>query len=82
MLHVAIAIAFITIAIPLKLDREWITMAGSIESAVLLFVSVKTRTNFLRYLRRWRSSGIVRLPLFDGTTRKRSSSMRALRPTS
>ncbi len=66
MLHVAIAIAFITIAIPLKLDREWITIGWLIESAVLLFVSVKTRTNFLRYLAATALVlGIARLLLFD-----------------
>lgn len=66
LLHVAIAIAFITIAIPLKLDREWITIGWLIESAVLLFVSVKTRTNFLRYLAATALVlGIARLLFFD-----------------
>jgi uncharacterized membrane protein len=50
LLHVAIAIAFITIAIPLKLDTQWITIGWLIESAVLLWIGVKTRTDFLRYL--------------------------------
>ena len=50
LLHVAIAIAFITIAIPLKLEAQWITIGWLIESAVLLWVSVRTSTNFLRYL--------------------------------
>jgi uncharacterized membrane protein len=49
MLHIAVAIAFITIAIPLKLDAQWITIGWLIESAVLLFVAVRTNTNFLRY---------------------------------
>ncbi|HYX53328.1 MAG TPA: DUF2339 domain-containing protein, partial [Candidatus Limnocylindrales bacterium] len=49
MLHVAIAIAFITIAIPLKLDEHWITIGWLIESAVLLYVSIKTKTDFLRW---------------------------------
>ncbi len=66
LLHVAIAIAFITIAIPLKLDHEWITIGWLIESAVLLFVSVKTRTNFLRYLAATALVlGVVRLLFFD-----------------
>lgn len=66
LLHVAIAIAFITIAIPLKLDREWITIGWLIESAVLLFVSVKTRTSFLRYLAATALVlGIARLLFFD-----------------
>src|SRR5580704_1681292 len=50
LLHVAIAITFITIAIPLKLEGQWITISWLIESAVLLWISVKTQTNFLRYL--------------------------------
>src|SRR5713101_1420275 len=48
MLHVAIAMAFITIAIPLKLDAHWITIGWLIESAVLLFVAVKSEAQFLR----------------------------------
>jgi uncharacterized membrane protein len=50
LLHVAIAIAFITIAIPLKLDAQWITIGWLIESAVLLWISARTKVNFLRYL--------------------------------
>ncbi|MGO9640301.1 MAG: DUF2339 domain-containing protein, partial [Candidatus Acidiferrales bacterium] len=50
LLHVSIAIGFITIAIPLKLNAQWITIGWLIESAVLLWISVKTRVNFLRYL--------------------------------
>lgn len=50
LIHVAIAIAFITIAIPLKLSHHWITMGWLVESAVLLWIAVRTRTDFLRYL--------------------------------
>lgn len=50
LLHVAIAIAFLTIAIPLKLEAHWITIGWLIESAVLLWISVRMQTNFLRYL--------------------------------
>jgi uncharacterized membrane protein len=50
LLHVAIAIAFITIAIPLKLDAQWITNGWLIESAVLLWISARTKVNFLRHL--------------------------------
>jgi uncharacterized membrane protein len=48
LIHVAAAIAFITIAIPLKLDAHWITIGWLIESAVLLFVAVKSDAHFLR----------------------------------
>src|SRR5712664_3892846 len=50
LLHVAIAMVFITIAIPLKLDAHWITIGWLIESAALLWISVRTQTSFLRYL--------------------------------
>jgi uncharacterized membrane protein len=50
LLHVAIAVVFITIAIPLKLDAHWITIGWLIESAVLLWVGVRTQTKLLRYL--------------------------------
>jgi len=66
LLHVAIAIAFITIAIPLKLNGQWITISWLVESAVLLWVSVRTQTNFLRYLASAALSlGILRLLFFD-----------------
>jgi uncharacterized membrane protein len=66
LLHVAIAIAFITIAIPLKLEAQWITISWLIESATLLWISVRTQTNFLRYLAvAALSLGIFRLLAFD-----------------
>jgi uncharacterized membrane protein len=45
---VAVAIAFITVAVPLKLDAHWITIGWLIESAVLLYVGVKSDAHFLR----------------------------------
>lgn len=69
LLHVAIAIAFITIAIPLKLDAQWITIGWLIESAVLLWISSRTRTNFLRSMAvAALTLGIVRLLLYDRFT--------------
>lgn len=66
LLHVAIAVAFITIAIPLKLNAPWITIGWLIESASLLWVSVRTETAFLRYLAvAALILGIVRLLVFD-----------------
>lgn len=50
LLHVAIAVVFITIAIPLKLDAHWITIGWLIESAALLWVGVSTQNKLLRYL--------------------------------
>jgi uncharacterized membrane protein len=48
-LHVAIAIAFLTIAIPLKLEAQLITIGWLVESAVLLWVSIAKKVQFLRY---------------------------------
>ncbi len=66
LMHIAIAIAFITIAIPLKLDAHWITIGWLIESAVLLFVAVRTATDFLRYFAAATLTlGIARLLFYD-----------------
>jgi uncharacterized membrane protein len=66
MLHVAIAVAFITIAIPLKLNSHWITLGWLVESAALLYVSVRTQTNFLRYFAGTTLTlGIIRLLVID-----------------
>lgn len=48
LIHIAIAIVFITIAIPLKLNEHWITIGWLIESAVLLWVAFKSEAHFLR----------------------------------
>jgi uncharacterized membrane protein len=66
LLHVVIAVAFITIAIPLKLDGHWITIGWLVESAVLLWFSVKTETNFIRWMAATALAlGIARLLFFD-----------------
>ena len=66
LLHVAIAIAFITIAIPLKLNAQWITIGWLVESAVLLWLSVRAHADFLRYFAAAALIlGIARLLLYD-----------------
>jgi uncharacterized membrane protein len=66
LLHVAVAIAFITVAIPLKLDAHWITIGWLIESAVLLFVAVKSDAHFLRIFAGCTLAlGVCRLLFFD-----------------
>src|SRR3984893_9864849 len=66
LLHIAIAVAFLTIAIPAKLHAHWITIGWLVESAALLWVSEKTKTDFLRYLASAALIlGIVRLLFFD-----------------
>lgn len=47
-LHLAIALTFLTIAIPLKLEAHWITMAWFVEAAVLLFIGKKLDHDFLK----------------------------------
>jgi uncharacterized membrane protein len=66
LVHVTIALAFITIAIPLKLDGEWITIGWLVESSVLLWLSVTARADFLRYFAAFALTlGIARLLFFD-----------------
>ena len=66
LLHLAVAIAFITVAIPLKLDAHWITIGWLIESAVLLFVGVKSDAHFLRIFAGCTLAlGVCRLLFFD-----------------
>jgi uncharacterized membrane protein len=66
LVHVAIAVAFITIAIPLKLDGQWITIGWLIESGMLLWLSVNARADFLRYFASVALLlGIARLLFFD-----------------
>jgi uncharacterized membrane protein len=66
LIHVAVAVAFITVAIPLKLDAHWITIGWLIESAVLLFVAVKSEAHFLRIFAGCTLAlGVFRLLFFD-----------------
>jgi len=46
-LHLALAVGFITIAIPIRLDGHWITIGWFVEAAVLLWLSDRIRTTFL-----------------------------------
>lgn len=66
LVHVAIAVAFLTIAIPLKLDAQWITIGWLVESGVLLWLSVEVRTDILRYFAAVALVlGIARLLFYD-----------------
>src|SRR5262249_33420555 len=68
LLHVAIAIAFITIAIPLKANAHWITLGWLVESAVLLLIAVRTKANFLRYFSgATLALGVIRLLVIDSS---------------
>jgi len=46
-LHLAVAIAFITIAIPIRLNAHWITMGWFVEAGVLLWVGNRIKSDFL-----------------------------------
>ncbi len=46
-LHLAVALGFITIAIPIRLDAHWITIGWFIEAGVLLWVANRLKSDFL-----------------------------------
>jgi uncharacterized membrane protein len=46
-LHLALAIGFITVAIPIRLDGHWITIGWLVESAVVLWLSDRIRSDFM-----------------------------------
>ncbi len=46
-LHLALAIGFITIAIPIRLDGHWITIGWLVEAAILLWLGDRIRSSFL-----------------------------------
>ena len=46
-LHLALAIGFITVAIPIRLDTHWITMGWFIEAGVLLWIAHRIHSDFL-----------------------------------
>ena len=46
-LHLALAIGFITIAIPLRLDGHWITIGWMVEAGVLLWLADRIHSDFL-----------------------------------
>lgn len=50
LIHLALAVGFITIAIPLRLDAHWITIGWFVEAAVLLWVADRIQSNLLNTL--------------------------------
>ena len=46
-LHLALAIGFITVAIPIRLDGHWITIGWLVEAGVLLWLADRIRSTFL-----------------------------------
>jgi len=47
LLHLALAVGFITIAIPIRLDGHWITLGWFVEAGVLLWVADRIHSDFL-----------------------------------
>lgn len=66
LLHLALAVALITIAIPIRLDGHWITVGWLVEAGVLLWVADRIGARFLHYLAAGALAlGVVRLLGFD-----------------
>lgn len=47
MMHLALAIGLITVAIPIRLDAHWITLGWFVEAAVLLWVADRIKSELL-----------------------------------
>ena len=66
LLHLGLAVALITIAIPIRLDGHWITVGWLVEAGVLLWVADRIGAGFLHYLAVVALGlGVVRLLLVD-----------------
>jgi uncharacterized membrane protein len=65
-LHLALAVGFITIAIPIRLNAHWVTLGWFVEAAVLLWVAARLRSDFLNgFAIAALSLGVVRLLALD-----------------
>jgi uncharacterized membrane protein len=65
-LHLAVAIGFITIAIPIRLDAHWITIGWFVEAAILLWVANRIESDFLNVFALGALAlGVVRLLAVD-----------------
>jgi uncharacterized membrane protein len=66
LLHLALAIGFITVAIPIRLDAHWITIGWFVEAGVLVWVSQRIKSDFLAALSMAALVlGVGRLLIFD-----------------
>jgi uncharacterized membrane protein len=65
-LHLAVAIGFITVAIPIRIDAHWITIGWFIEAGVLLWIANRIQSDFLNaFALGALALGVVRLLLID-----------------
>jgi len=47
LVHITLAVTFLTVAVPLKLDGHWIAVGWLVESAALLWIAARTGTRLL-----------------------------------
>jgi len=65
-LHLAVALGFITVAIPIRLDAHWITIGWFVEAGVLLWVADRIESDLLNaFALAALTLGVVRLLLID-----------------
>lgn len=65
-LHLSVAIGFITLAIPIRLEAHWITIGWLVEAGVLLWVGYRFKSDFLNVLALSAVAlGVTRLLLID-----------------
>jgi len=66
LLHLALAVGFITVAIPIRLDGHWITIGWFIEAAVLLWVADRISSDLLSaFALTALALGVIRLLVLD-----------------
>jgi uncharacterized membrane protein len=69
LMHLALAIALITVAIPIRLNAHWITIGWFVESAALLWVGSRIKSDLLNiFALAALVLGVGRLLLFDNFT--------------
>jgi uncharacterized membrane protein len=65
-LHLALAIGFVTVAIPIRLEGHWITMGWFVEAGVLLWVGRRISSDFLNLFAIGALAlGVLRLLMID-----------------
>jgi uncharacterized membrane protein len=65
-LHLAVALGFITVAIPIRLDAHWITIGWFVEAGVLLWVADRIQSELLNvFALAALALGVARLLLLD-----------------
>jgi uncharacterized membrane protein len=66
LMHMALAVGLVTVAIPIRLDGHWITIGWFVEAAVLLWVGGRIKSELLNvFALTALVLGVVRLLLYD-----------------